>query len=48
MKIERTDDGYVATVGELSEKFATIEEAVAWADETIYTKETSFLDERLG
>lgn len=48
MKIERTDYGYLATVGELTQEFETIEEAVEWADEIIYSKYTSFLDERLS
>ena len=39
MRIERVEDGYMAYVGERSQHFNTLHEAVLWAEKLLYENE---------
>lgn len=44
MRIERVEDGYMAYVGNLSCHFATLHEAVLWAEKQVYACDTKSED----
>ena len=44
MRIERVEDGYMAYVGNLSRHFATLHEAVLWAEKQVYACDTKSED----
>lgn len=44
LRIERVEDGYMAYVGNLSRHFATLHEAVLWAEKQVYACDTKSED----